>query len=63
MIGEYYTSNRVLTFTVENLRGYKLPSTGGSGVLPCVLIGLTLMIGPFVYGFSMRRRSERRSKN
>ena len=39
-----------------------LPATGGEGTLCFVLIGLILVIGPFVYGFSLRRRYERRSK-
>ena len=59
---EYNTGNRVLSVTVKNLRGYELPSTGGTGTLLYILCGLILVIGPFVYGFSLRRRYERRSK-
>jgi uncharacterized repeat protein (TIGR02543 family) len=60
--GEYNTGNRILSLTVENLRGYALPSTGGTGALLYILCGLILVIGPLVYGFSLRRRYERRSK-
>ena len=59
--GEYITGNKILSLTVENLRGYALPSTGGTGVLLYILCGLILVVGPFVYGFSLRRRYERRS--
>ena len=60
--GEYVTGKKTLLLTVENLRGYALPSTGGIGVLLYILCGLILVIGPLVYGFSLRRRYERRSK-
>ena len=39
-----------------------LPSTGGIGKNIYILCGLILIIGPFVYGFSLRRKRERRSK-
>ena len=61
--GEYVTGNKILSLTVENLRGYALPSTGGIGVLLYILCGLTLILGPLVYGFSLRRRYERRSQH
>ena len=54
--GEYGTGSKILSLTVENLRGYELPSTGGSGRLIYVLCGLILVIAPLVYGFSLRRR-------
>ena len=60
--GEYNTGNQVMTVTVQNLRGYELPSTGGAGVPLYILCGLILVITPLVYGFSLRRRYERRSK-
>ena len=60
--GEYVTGNKILSLTVENLRGYELPSTGGIGTHFYILCGLILVFGPFVYGFSLRRRYERRSK-
>ena len=60
--GEYNTGNRILSLTVENLRGYALPSTGGTGALLYILCGLFLVSAPLVYGFSLRRRYERRSK-
>ena len=61
--GEYITGDQRLTLTVKNLLGYALPSTGGTGVLLYMLCGLILVIGPLVYGFSLRRRYERRSKD
>lgn len=60
--GEYVTGNKTLSLTVKNVRGYELPSTGGSGVFLYILCGLILVLGPFVYGFGLRRRYERRSK-
>ena len=42
--------------------GIELPATGGIGLPVYILCGLTLVIGPLVYGFSLRRRNGRRSK-
>ncbi len=58
--GEYVTGNKILSLTVENIRGYALPSTGGIGTPIYILCGLFLVIGPLVYGFSLRRRYGRR---
>ena len=60
--GEYATGKKTLSITVENIRGYALPSTGGIGTLLYILCGLALVLGPLVYGFSLRRRYGRRSK-
>ena len=60
--GEYITGNQLLTVTVKNLRGYELPSTGGTGIFFNILCGLFLVAAPLVYGFSLRRRYERRSE-
>ena len=38
----------------------ELPATGGIGTPIYILCGLTLVLGPFVYGFSLRRRYGRR---
>ncbi|MBR0447652.1 MAG: Cna B-type domain-containing protein [Clostridia bacterium] len=40
----------------------ELPATGGTGTYVYILCGLVLILGPFVYGFRLRRRCERRSK-
>ena len=40
-----------------------LPATGGIGRYIYILCGLTLMSGPLVYGFSLRRKRERRLKD
>ena len=60
--GEYVTGSRYLTITVKNLRGYELPSTGGMGMPLYILCGLMLILAPLVYGFSLRRKYERRSQ-
>ena len=61
--GEYVTGGKILLLTVENLRGYALPSTGGIGTFVYILCGLIFVFGPLVYGFSLRRRYKRRSEN
>ncbi len=43
--------------------GLPLPSTGGVGSHIYILCGLALILAPLVYGFRLRRRNERRSKN
>ena len=40
----------------------ELPATGGIGTPIYILCGLALMIAPLVYGFSLRRKNGRRSK-
>lgn len=60
--GAYIAGNRLLAMKVGNLRGYALPSTGGIGTPLYILFGLALVLAPIVYGFSLRRRHERRSK-
>ena len=40
----------------------RLPATGGIGTHLYILSGLALVLAPFVYGFRLRRRYERRSK-
>ena len=58
----YIASNQLVTVTVKNLRGYELPSTGGTGNFFNILCGLFLMSAPLVYGLSLRRKYERRSR-
>ena len=58
----YITGNQLLTLTVKNLRGYELPSTGGTGTFFHILCGLFLVTAPLVYGISLRRKYERRSR-
>ena len=41
---------------------YELPSTGGTGIFFHMLCGLPLVVAPLVYGFSLRRKYERRSR-
>jgi len=58
--GEYVSGDGRLTLTVQNLRGYELPATGGIGYLFLILCGLPLILAPLVYGLSLRRKYERR---
>ena len=58
--GEYVSDDGRLTLTVQNLRGYELPATGGIGYLFLILCGLPLILAPLVYGLSLRRKYERR---
>ena len=60
--GEYVTGSKLLSVTVKNLRGYRLPSTGGPGIFFHILCGLFLVTAPLVYGLSLRRKYERRSR-
>ena len=60
--GEYIVGNNLLTVTVKNLRGYALPSTGGTGIFFNILCGLFLVSAPLVYGLSLRRKYERRPR-
>ena len=39
---------------------YDLPATGGPGVYPLILVSVILIIAPFVYGFILWRKRERR---
>jgi LPXTG-motif cell wall-anchored protein len=63
------TQGKVPTYEVTITNRYRwldaceLPSTGGIGVPIYILFGLILVIGPFVYGFRLRCRNGRRSKN
>ena len=56
------TYETVVTNTYRWTGSYELPSTGGIGTIIYILCGLMLVFGPFVYGFSLRRRYGRRSK-
>jgi fibro-slime domain-containing protein len=60
--GEIPTYEAIITNVYRWTGDVELPATGGAGT-PCfVLIGLILVISPFVYGLNLRRRYERRSK-
>lgn len=60
--GEIPTYETTVTNTYRWTGSYELPGTGGVGTLLYILCGLTLVFGPLVYGFRLRRRYERRSK-
>ena len=55
-----YTTTIINTYSRTNTT--ELPSTGSSGPLIYILCGLILVLGPFVYGFRLRRKYGRRSK-
>jgi hypothetical protein len=58
------TNNWQVTLT-NNYRwddAYELPSTGGTGIFIHILCGLLLVAAPLVYGISLRRKYERRSR-
>lgn len=60
--GTIPTYETVVTNVYQWLSGAELPATGGLGYHINVLIGLVLVLMPFVYGFKLRRRYERRLK-
>lgn len=60
--GDVPTYETTITNTYRWLGSYELPGTGGIGNFIYILCGLILVFGPFVYGFRLRRRYERRSK-
>ena len=61
--GETPTYETTITNTYRWIGSYELPGTGGIGTLIYILCGLILVIGPFVYGFNLRRRRKRRLKD
>lgn len=54
------TGTAVYTILVTNSSGYKLPDTGGTGTKLYTFGGLALIAGCLMYGYSMRRKRERR---
>ena len=52
-----------VTNTYRWVGDFELPETGGTGITLYILFGLVLTLAPIVYGFSLRRRNERRSKH
>jgi LPXTG-motif cell wall-anchored protein len=61
--GDIPTYETSITNTYRWTGSYELPGTGGIGTIIYILCGLILVLGPLVYGFSLRRRYERRSKH
>lgn len=60
--GNTPTYETTITNSYRWTGSYELPGTGGIGTFIYILCGLSLVIGPLVYGFMLRRRHERRSK-
>ena len=61
--GDIPTYETTITNTYRWTGSYELPGTGGIGTPIYILCGLVLVLGPFVYGFRLRRRYGRRSKH
>jgi hypothetical protein len=61
--GEIPTYETTITNSYRWTGSYELPGTGGIGTIIYILCGLILVLGPLVYGFSLRRRYERKSKH
>lgn len=58
-----YEKTSASDWKVENTPGKMLPATGGAGTLPYTFGGLGLILASgLMYGYSMRRRRERRSR-
>ena len=60
--GNTPTYETTVTNTYRWTGSVELPGTGGIGTPIYILCGLVLVFGPLVYGFSLRRRYGRRSK-
>lgn len=54
-------TEHVLLF--RNSNGYELPQSGGSGLIPVYACGALLMAGALMYGYSTKRKGERRQSN
>ena len=60
--GEIPTYETTVTNTYRWTGSYELPSTGGIGNSLYILFGLVLVLGPFVYGFSLRRKHRKEGR-
>ena len=60
--GEVPTYDTTITNTYRWTGSYELPSTGGIGTSLNILFGLVLVLGPFVYGFSLRRKHRKEGR-
>lgn len=61
--GKQYTKVSADTMVVNNQSAYELPETGGMGTKKYTMGGISLILTALViYGFSLRRRRERRLK-
>ncbi len=58
---ELYNEDAV-TVTITNNAGVELPSTGGAGIHFLYMLGVLLIAGALVYGYSVRRKREGRNK-
>jgi hypothetical protein len=60
--GEIPTYETTVTNTYRWTDAFELPSTGGIGYPILILCGMPLVAAPLVYGLSLRRKYERRSR-
>ena len=56
---DYISSGKIIIKNTANIT-YTLPETGGPGTLPYIAGGLAVMTAGLLYGYSLRRRRERR---
>jgi hypothetical protein len=61
--GDVPTYTTTVTNTYRWKDAFELPGTGGMGPLIYILCGSIFIVGPLVYGFSLRHRCRRRSKH
>ncbi|MCI8388912.1 MAG: CHAP domain-containing protein [Clostridiales bacterium] len=54
------TKNGEVKVVYTNVTTYELPSTGGPGTIIYTISGIMLMALPFIYGYRLRRKGERR---
>lgn len=60
--GDHPAYETTVTNSYRWVGSVELPKTGGIGRIGLVLIGLVLTLGPFVYGFRLKRRHGRRRR-
>ena len=59
---DHPTYETTITNTYRWTGSYELPATGGMGTSLYILFGLVLVLGPFVYGFSLRRKHRKEGR-
>lgn len=60
IILEKQKDNVTVKLTVSNTRGYIMPETGGSGTGKIILSGALIFMAGLLYGYSLKRKRERR---
>jgi LPXTG-motif cell wall-anchored protein len=60
--GTIPTYETIVTNRYRWTEAFELPSTGGGGNIPYILMGLILISAPLVYGLSLRRRYRKEAR-